>query len=263
MSQSAAPVSAPLPVDLGTLDCTLDGGIAHRAAIGLLVLATDQTMEHEFRHLLRLDGIAVYHSRLHNDARIAPDTLRAMRPLIAPATALLLPGLKLDVVGFGCTSASIVLGEEVVFGEIRKSRPDIACTTPATAAMAAFRVLGARRIGVLTPYLPEVNEAVANWLTSRGMEVAGLATFNKPDDRDAARVSVSSIADGVHALVRRAKPDAVFVACTSLRLAEAVADIEADAGVPVTSSDHALAWHCLRLAGIGDPVRSGGRLFRV
>ncbi len=30
--------------DLGTLPCTLDEGIAHRAAIGLIVLATDQTM---------------------------------------------------------------------------------------------------------------------------------------------------------------------------------------------------------------------------
>lgn len=263
MSQSAAQAVAPRPTDLGTLDCTLDAGIAHRAAIGLLVLATDQTMEHEFRHLLHLDGVAVYHSRLHNDAQITPETLRAMRPLIAPATALLLPGLKLDVVGFGCTSASIVLGEEVVFGEIRKSRPGIACTTPATAALAAFRALGARRIAVLTPYLPEVNAAVANWLTSRGMDVAALATFNKPDDRDAARVSVASIAQGVRTLVRGAKPDAVFVACTSLRLAEAIADIEADAGVPVTSSDHALAWHCLRLAGVGDPTGEGGRLFQV
>ncbi len=33
-------------IDLGVLPCTLDAGIAARAAIGLLVLATDQTMEH-------------------------------------------------------------------------------------------------------------------------------------------------------------------------------------------------------------------------
>ena len=50
---------APAPIDLGVLPSELDEGIASRAAIGLVVLATDQTMEHEFRALLRLPGVAV------------------------------------------------------------------------------------------------------------------------------------------------------------------------------------------------------------
>ena len=132
-------------------------GHRRRAAIGLIVLATDQTMEHEFRQAdtparrRRLPGAAV------NDDDITPDTLRAMQPLIAPATELILPGMPLDVVAFGCTSASMTLGEEAVFAEIRSARPELACTTPVTAALAAFRALGARRIGVLTPYSAAVN----------------------------------------------------------------------------------------------------------
>ncbi len=96
-------------VDLGVLPCTLDHGIASRAAIGLLVLATDQTMEHEFRQLIRLPGVATYAARLFNDADITPETLRAMRDRIAPAAELILPSLHLDVVAFGCTSASMAL----------------------------------------------------------------------------------------------------------------------------------------------------------
>ena len=38
-------------LDLGVLPSRLDEGIAERAAIGLIVLASDQTMEHEFRHV--------------------------------------------------------------------------------------------------------------------------------------------------------------------------------------------------------------------
>src|SRR3984885_5383439 len=132
--------------DLGVLACTLDDGIATRAALGLLVLATDQTMEHEFRHLIRLPGVAVYGARLYNDANITPETLRAMCPLIAPATELILPGSQLDVVAFGCTSASMALGEEEVFRQIHRARPEVACTTPITAAFAAFTALGVRRI---------------------------------------------------------------------------------------------------------------------
>ena len=247
--------------DLGVLPCALDAGIAHRAAIGLLVLATDQTMEHEFRHLIRLPGVAVYGARLYNDADITPETLRAMRDLIAPAAELILPGMKLDVVAFGCTSASMALGEEEVFRQIRKVRPEVACTTPITAAFAAFKALGARRIGVLTPYSPEVNAVVRQYLDAHGAEVAAFATFDKRDDREAARISVDSIAAAIASMARATRLDAVFVSCTSLRLAERVAAIEAEVGIPVTSSDHALAWHCLRLAGVNDAVPGAGKLF--
>ncbi len=129
----------PSVIDLGVLPSELDEGIASRAAIGLVVLATDQTMEHEFRVLTHLPGVAVYKSRVFNDAEIRPDTLRAIGPRIAPSVALILPGIPLDVVAFGCTSATMTLSEEAVFAEIRRERPNVACTTPVTAALAAFR----------------------------------------------------------------------------------------------------------------------------
>ncbi len=256
------PLDLPM-IDLGVLPCQLDGGIAHRAAIGLLVLATDQTMEHEFRQLVRQDGVALYEARLYSDNAITPATLRAMGERIAPTTSLILPGAKLDVVAFGCSSASMELGEEEVFRQIHAARPGIACTTPVTAAFAAFKALGAQRIGVLTPYSPEVNAVVRAYLTNNGANIAAFATFDKPDDRDAARIAPASIAEGIRALARSTTLDAVFVCCTSLRLSEFVTDVEADIGIPVTSSDHAMAWHCLRLAGIKDIVPGAGRLFAV
>ena len=249
--------------DIGILPCELDEGIARRAAIGLVVLATDQTMEHEFRRLMPLDGIAVYAARVFNDADITPDTLRAIGERIAPATDLILPGMKLDVVGFGCTSATMTLGEDYIFDAIRKARPGVACTTPVTAALSAFRALRARRIGVLTPYAPPVNAIVRRYFEDKGVEVAAFGTFDKQDDREAARISPDSIRDGVRQLTRRADVDAVFVSCTSLRLCERAAQIEARAGLPVTSSDHAMAWHCLRLAGVDDTVPGLGRLFEL
>jgi maleate isomerase len=184
-----------------------------------------------------------------------------MRDRIAPAAELILPSLHLDVVAFGCTSASMTLGEEEVFRQIHRARPGVACTTPVTAAFAAFKALGARRIGVLTPYAPEVNAVVRRYLDSRGVQVAAFATFDKRDDREAARVSIDSIAAGIVALARSTRLDAVFASCTSLRLAESITAIEAKVGVPVTSSDHALAWHCLRLADVNDKVEGAGLLF--
>jgi maleate isomerase len=258
-----SPATASDFVDVGVLPCELDRGAAARAAIGLLVLATDQTMEGEFRRLLPLDGVGLYCSRVWNHADITPETLRAIRGHIAPGTRLILPDIALDVVGFGCTSATMTLGEEVIFEEIRKVRPGIACTTPITAALAAFEALGARRIGVLTPYAAEVNAVVRAYLDGKGVDVVAFGTFNKLDDRDAARISIESIENAIATLAASTRLDAVFVSCTSLRLAEKIEDIEQKAGVPVTSSDHALAWHCLRLAGVNDVVPGAGRLFTL
>ncbi|MCB1341533.1 MAG: hypothetical protein KDK24_10825 [Pseudooceanicola sp.] len=250
-------------VDLGELPCTLDGGAAARGAIGLIVLGIDQTMELEFRRLLPTDGVGLYATRLFCDNEITPETLRAMGPRIAPATEMIMPGLHLDVVAFGCTSATMTLGEEAVFAEIRKVRPGVACTTPVTAALAAFHALGARRIGVLTPYAPPVNAIVRQYLEGRGVEVGAFGTWNKVLDPEAARITPQSVEEGVVRLAQAARLDAVFVSCTSIRLSERIESIEARAGLPVTSSDHAMAWHCLRLAGVDDRVPGAGRLFQL
>src|ERR1700740_3323663 len=82
----------------------LDGGIAHRARIGLIVLATDHTIEHEFRQICRLDGVALYESRILNSSEINAATLAEMERGLATAAGVILPGTELDVIAYGCTS---------------------------------------------------------------------------------------------------------------------------------------------------------------
>src|SRR4026207_2224342 len=117
-----------------------DRGLASRARIGLIVLATDYTIEHEWRRIMAgLRGVALYHSRILNDAQITPETLRAMEPRIAQCAEVILPGADCDVCAYGCASAAMAIGEDRVFERIREARPNVECTTPITAAFAAFR----------------------------------------------------------------------------------------------------------------------------
>ena len=72
----AAPTSGDgLLVNKQHMAFELDGGIAERAAIGVIVLGSDQTIEHEFRRILDLPGVAFYESRIHNANQITPETL--------------------------------------------------------------------------------------------------------------------------------------------------------------------------------------------
>jgi maleate isomerase len=258
-----APAGALL-VNRTGMKFTLDGGAAARASIGLIVLATDHTLEYEWRRIFAgLDGVAVYQSRIPSPIRIAPDTLGAMEAEIASATEILLPGEPMHVVGYACTSGTIVIGEERVFQRIHEARPQAQCTTPITAAIAGLKALGARRIAMLTPYVDAINRMMRDFVTARGIEVPVLGSYNHENDNEVARIDAASVKAAVLELGRHPAVDAVFVACTSIRVAELVAPLEAGLGKPVTSSNHAMAWHALRLAGVGDALPRWGRLFTV
>jgi len=252
-----------LEVNLNQLPFNEDGGLGTRANIGLVVLSSDQTIEHEFRMLLDLPGVAVYHSRLANENEISRENLRKMESRITGATELLLPGLHMDVIGYGCTSASMELGEEHVIGLMKAARPESRCTTPITAARSAFRQLGVRTIALLTPYDDAINEHVRQYLEARDVRVPAMGTFNVGDDRRACRIDPASIRDAAIELGRRQPVDGVFVSCTSLRVAGVIEEIERALGKPVTASNHAMAWHSLRLAGVDDTREGCGQLFRI
>jgi maleate isomerase len=268
MSQSANTVSddtARLETKLiEHLPYDVDGGIASRAAIGLIVLATDYTIEHEWRQLFAgVEGVALYQSRIHNEDKVTPETLRAMEPRIVECTRVITPDTPVDVMAYGCTSASMAIGEEQVFARIREAKPGVRCTTPITAAFAAFDAFKARRIGVLTPYTAEVNRIVADYIAARGYQVPVFGSFNSDRDTTVARITPQSIEKAVREIISHAEVDAIFVSCTSVRLMLVCAELEKSLGIPLTSSNHAMGWHALRLAGIDDNLGHFGSLYEL
>ena len=85
--------------------------------------------------------------------------------------------------------------------------------------------------------------------------------FLESSDLVVARISEASVAAGVRKIAAQGECDAVCVSCTSLRLFGVVAELEAELGVPVVSSNLALLWQLLRLAGVDDQLDGLGTLF--
>ena len=237
--------------------------IGSRARIGLVVLATDYTIEHEMRMLVNLPGVDIYHARIANSPNISPDSLRAMEPLITATAELILPGDTLDVLAYACTSASMVLGTSKVAKNLNAAKPEAKTTNPAFAAFQAFAALRAKRIAVLTPYSKNVNAMVQNSLEDVGFDVPVFGSFNEPHDPTVAAIDSQSLKTGIARITEGQDVDAIFISCTSVRIVADVAAIETELDIPVTSSNHALAWHCLRLAGIDDKQPELGRLFSL
>ncbi len=238
-----------------------DDGIGTRANLGLIVLQTDETIEHEVVPMMKRPGVALYHSRIPMPPEVSAQALAKMEEGLPVAAALFPTSLDLDVIGYGCTSAATVIGPEGVAQAIRRERPEALVTEPITAAIEACHAVDARRIGFVTPYVAEVSAKMRSMLEQNGCAVVGFGSFNEADDRRVARITAESILAAIETVAAQDNCDAVFVSCTNLRVAGIVEEAEARIGRPVLSSNLALAWHMLTLAKL-DPSRPGlGRLF--
>ncbi len=244
------------------LEFDTDQGLGARARLGLIVLQTDQTIEHEFAQMLGPEkDVALYAARIPNSMEVSPETLRQMA-IDLPNTAALLPAqFGFDAVGYACTSGATMIGEDRVDNLIREVHPQAKTTNPISATKAAMAALGLKHIALVTPYPVDVTVEMQTNLQTAGYEVTSVATFGQSDDFTVARISADSILQAVTQIGARDNCDAVFVSCTSLRALQIIPQAEAALGKPVISSNQALAWHMMRLAGIGDGPANAGRLF--
>ncbi len=248
-----------------TLSYETDGGSGALARLGLILLQVDETLENEARQVLG-PGVACYHSRVASRSEVTPEALTEMEADLPRAAALLPRAAKLDAIGYACTSGATVIGTEVVAAIVRKVHPQSAVTDPVTAAIAALRALGAMRIGFLTPYVPAVSSAIRTLLERSGFEIAGFASYEQKEEMTVARIRETSTLSAILEL-GATDCDAVFASCTNLRTFSIIDDAETVLGKPVISSNQALLWHMLRLAGVNADSEEGrrgpGALFKV
>ena len=250
------------PMRYETLSPTLDSGLGSRARIGLIVLRSDQTIEFEARQIFaHLSGTALYQSRIHNEFQINPDTLMAMKPLIPEAARLLPVPWNFVSIGFACTSAAMLIGDDPIVELVHQVHPEVAVSNPVNACVQAFKALDVKRIAVITPYSRMVNESIAAGLEARGLEIPVFVSFEEPDDNIVAKISEQSVAEGARKAAADDQVEGVFISCTSIRAVSFIADLEKEIGKPVTSSNHAILWHLIRLAGLDDPLPQFGRLY--
>ena len=240
----------------------LDDGIASKAALGLIVLEKDETLEPECAPLFAEEGVALYHSRICSDDAVTPETLGTMAEDLPRALALLPTARSLNVVAYACTSGATVIGQEKIAEMIRAVHPTAATTDPISAVIEACRHLGLRRLGMLTPYSEEVSMAMRMLLEKADLLVTQFASFEQTQDPVVARISPTSVQAAIRDINDDGDVDAVFVSCTNLRTLSVIGAAEADIGKPVISSNAALIWHMRRLAGLRPLVGGPGRLLR-
>ncbi|WP_172331366.1 ectoine utilization protein EutA [Mangrovicoccus sp. HB161399] len=222
---------------------------------GLVALATDLTIEADAARLMPA-GTQLHVARIAFDNPTTPESLRQTGPRLAGAADLIVPGVPLEALIFGCTSAAAVLGPEVE-AAIGGRAPVV---TPLSGARRAYAGLGITRIALMTPYLPETARLVADWFGAEGLEVVSELSLGHEDDREMALLPREEV---ISAALRADHPEAeaLFLSCTALPALPVIGEIEERIGKPVISSNQAAFWAALDIAGI--PATGPGSLYRL
>ena len=146
--------------------------------------------------------------------------------------------------------------------EIEAATRARACTS-VLALNEVLELTGVRRLGLVSPYTPDVQARIVANYAAIGIEVVAEVHWNLQDNFSFAEVTEAQIAEGIRH-VAQARPEAIAVYCTNLRGAALAEGMERETGVAVYDTVATAVWKSLRLAGVETAGITGwGRLFSV
>lgn len=229
--------------------------------LGLLIPSSNTTMEIEFREMLP-EGFSVHAARM----RLREVTVRGLEEMEREAEyeALKLKDADVDVIGYGCTSGSLIKGpghDEMLERKIEEVTGKPAVATSG-AVLRALRALGLSRIAVATPYVDEINEKEVRFIEKNGFEVVDLKALRLSNNLEIGRVAQEKLISLVEAL-DHGKADGIFISCTNLPTIRSIGFLEKKFGKPVFSSNTATLWAMLRRAGSDLRIEGYGRLLLI
>ncbi len=227
--------------------------------IGLVQLSTDHSIERDLNMLVGSSAM-VFSNRVYYSSAMTKEALAEISKGITQSASLIATGLPMDVMAFGCTSASIVIGNKKVRELLTVDNPGIPATNPWAGALAAFGHLKAKRVSIFSPYPTEVNYPLYQQLVAEGLEVPTIGALRIEKDTDITTVSFDSMLEGAKRILAQAPTDALFMSCTNLRVLEHIEEIEAEIGVPIVTSTQAMFWHAMTLVGKHPRIEGFGQL---
>ncbi|HUZ74317.1 MAG TPA: arylmalonate decarboxylase [Stellaceae bacterium] len=236
-----------------------------RAKLGVLIPSTNTSVQPEF-DAMRPPGVTNHISRiripnmaLNNDddfARlvdhIAAGQIEAVDSVMTCEPDRIVLGISVETF-WGGYALSRKLKAEL------EQHTGLAVSMGAEASEKALKLLGARRIGVVTPYFPVGDRNVAQFFAEAGFEVAKLVGLKCASPVLIAHVSEAQLRDAIRA-VDGPGIDAIIQVGTNLAMARLAPEAERWLGKPVVAINTAIYWDALRASGIADKVAGFGPL---
>lgn len=230
--------------------------------VGLIALSTDIAIERDFHRMASDDDVSVFTTRMKLREPNSEETFLELEHDLPNISGLILATSRVDVMVFGCTAASMLIGTEGIAAAVQRGRPGMPVTNPAIASVSAFHAAQIRTVAMLTPYTSSVTSAAVEFLQSNGLQVNCASCLGIDLDDTHARISEDVLYDNAMKLDWQSA-DAIFLSCTATRALNVIERIENATGKLVVTSNQAALWHALRLGQSKKRIRGYGRLFEI
>jgi len=242
------------------IDMTQASPYGQRAKIGLVIPSNNTVIEPEF-WAMRPVGVTVHGNRILTRGN-TPEGIVEMEKSATRAVAELAAG-QMSVIAYACLATSLVKGIPWT-GEVSKKieadtgRPS---TTAAVATVEALRAVGAIRVAVATPYRDSIQAYVRPFLEAMGLSVVSTRNMNVQNSLELWRIPGDEVIDFARS-VDTPDAQALCIVATDLPTAGIIQRLEDELGKPVVTTNQAMLWKCLALAGVCDSIPGFGRLLR-
>ena len=215
--------------------------------IGLLIPSSNTVVEQEATRLIPQDGsVSLHFSRFQVTTISADsDSVRQFEQDGMLQAALLLADAEVDRIAWAGTAASwLGIGQDEAFVSEMEARCGIPTTTAVLAINKRLSQLGARRIGLVTPYIAALERQIVDNYKGMGIEVVASRRLNLTVNTEYADVDETQIEEMVRN-VTEPKPDAIVIMCTNLRFGIEASQLELELCTPIIDSVAATIAACL------------------
>jgi maleate isomerase len=239
--------------------------------IGQIVPSSNTTMETEIPAMLRArEAVAperfTFHSSRMRMKHVTKEELAKMDG-DSGRCALELSDARVDVLGYACLVAIMSMGrgyhrssEQRLHALTVENGHAAPVVTSAGALIDGLRVLGARRIAVLTPYMKPLTALVVDYIEHEGIEVVDAVSLEIPDNLQVGARDPRAPIE-LSKKLNTANCDAVVIsACVQMPSLASIQPVQDRIGVPVVSAAACTVYGMLRSLGLDPVVPDAGAL---
>ena len=242
--------------------------------IGQIVPSSNTTMETEIPAMLRArEAIRperfTFHSSRMRMHQVTREELEAMNREGLRCAAELADA-RVDVMSTACLVAIMAMGpghhrrvERELADVARANGSQAKVMTSAGALVEGLKIMGAKRISLLAPYVRSLTDLVVQYIENEGIEVQDSICFEIPDNLEVGRRDPRRLIEDVKRLNTSNVDAVVLSACVQMQSLPAIQVVEDALGIPVTSSAVCTARRMLDHLGLEPVVPKAGALLRI
>lgn len=239
--------------------------------IGQIVPSSNTTMETEIPAMLRArEQIRperfTFHSSRMRMKKVVKEELAAM-DAESDRCAIELSDARVDVLGYACLVAIMAMGhgyhrvsQQRLQGHTAANGGEAPVVTSAGALVDGLKVLNAKRIAVVAPYMKPLTELVVGYIANEGHEVVDYRALEIPDNLEVGRHDPALLPGIVSRMDFKHADAIVLSACVQMPSLAAIARVEAATGKPVVTAAVATTYAMLKQLGLEPVVPGAGAL---